>query len=230
MELAATNRKDFNPPVQEKSPVGSVERYVTACVKAIHEFNSAELERHLAHAFVELGASGLVTEVIDPLMKEVGDSWEHGKVRVADEHVASVVIRNMLGSLVRQPDSELAPRMIVATPSGQVHEFGALSVVILASSFGWAVQYLGPNLPAEEIALAAARKHPKVVALSLVYKNDEGVVIQELQRLRFLLDKNVILMVGGPAAHTYKSLLDQISAVYLQDISQLKAELDKLHR
>jgi methanogenic corrinoid protein MtbC1 len=230
MELATTSRKDFKSPLPETNSVVFAEDYVAACMEAVRQFNSADLEKNLAHAFVELGASGLITKVIVPLMKEVGDSWAHGDVRVAEEHVVSVVIRNLLGGLVRQPNSQVAPRMIVATPSGQVHEFGALSIVIQASSLGWAVQYLGPNLPAEEIALAAARMCPKIVALSLIYKNDEGVVIQELQRLRFLLDKNVILIVGGPAARAYKPLLDQISAVYVEDILQLKAELEKSER
>jgi methanogenic corrinoid protein MtbC1 len=227
IQLASANRQDFNP-AEKQTQVAPAGPYIQQCLAAIRSLNGAELERLLAHAFIEMGSLGLATEVIGPLMDEVGEAWAEGKIRVAEEHVASVVVRNLLGGLVRQPDPELAPRMIVATPAGQIHELGALAVVIHASSLGWAVQYLGSNLPAEEIALAAQRKGPKVVALSIAYKNDEATLTQELQRLRLLLEKNTVLLVGGPAASAYQTLLKQIAALYVSDLWHLKNELEKL--
>jgi methanogenic corrinoid protein MtbC1 len=52
-------------------------------------------------------------------------------------------------------NNESAPKILVTTPQGQLHELGALIVSAVASTEGWNVTYLGPNLPAEEIVGAA---------------------------------------------------------------------------
>ncbi|NIP80239.1 MAG: transcriptional regulator, partial [Gemmatimonadetes bacterium] len=45
--------------------------------------------------------------------------------------------------------------MLVATPAGDRHEIGALLVAAAALGTGWDVVYLGADLPASEIAVAA---------------------------------------------------------------------------
>jgi len=79
------------------------------------------------------------------------------------------------------PDS--APALIITTPAGQLHELGAIPVGAAAVSQGWRVTYVGPNLPAEEIAGAAQQKRARAVALSVVYPEDDPHLSGELRRL-----------------------------------------------
>ena len=74
------------------------------------------------------------------------------------EHLASAVIRRVLESLANSvmPGPE-APGLVVATPAGQIHEFGALFVAAAAATQGWRVTYLGTDLPASDIAECGAK-------------------------------------------------------------------------
>ena len=75
---------------------------------------------------------------------------------------------------------ENAPVLVVATPSGQLHELGALLVGAAAANLGWHVTYLGASLPAAEIAGAALQNRARAVALSLVYPEDDPTLEDEL--------------------------------------------------
>ena len=80
-----------------------------------------------------------------------------------------------------------APRIIVATPAGQLHELGAVIVKDAAAQIGWHTTYLGASLPAAEIAGAAVQNRAVVVALSIVYPEDDPDLPQELISLRRFL-------------------------------------------
>ena len=127
-----------------------------ASLEAVERLDAARLEEILTQAAVELSQPVLIEQVIVPLMYRIGDRWHEGTLRVAHEHLASAVVRTSLGSLSRGfGPSPSDPALVVATPSGQLHELGALVVATTAASNGWHVTYLGPSLPAEDIAAAA---------------------------------------------------------------------------
>ena len=79
----------------------------------------------------------------------------------------------MLDRVIESASSPLAtPNLVVATPPGQIHEFGALVVAAAAAADGWRVTYLGTELPAEDIAEVAARMRARAVALSVVFPRE----------------------------------------------------------
>ena len=123
---------------------------------------------------------------------------------------------------------ETAPVLIVTTPVGHRHEFGALIVTIRAAAAGWRAVYLGPNLPADEIAASALDRSARAVALSLVYPGDEPRVALELKRLRKLLGPDVALLAGGRAANDYKAVLNEIGARVPKNMLSLARELEAL--
>jgi methylmalonyl-CoA mutase cobalamin-binding subunit len=120
--------------------------------------------------------------------------------------------------------------LVVATPSGQLHELGALLVGAAAANLGWHVTYLGASLPAAEIAGAARQNRARAVALSLVYPEDDPRLEGELSRLRELLPPEVALLAGGRAMPAYRAILARLGATLISDLRQLCAELDELSR
>ncbi len=158
------------------------------CIGAVNDLDAAGLEAALARAMVAFGRIAAAERVALPLMEEIGSMWQEGKLRVAHEHLASAVVRSFLGDPGngRNPGAGGAA-LVVATPAGQRHELGALASVTTAASGGWQVTYLGPDLPADEIAAAARMKNASAVALSIVYPADDPHLHQELRKLRRLL-------------------------------------------
>lgn len=87
---------------------------------------------------------------------------------MAHEHTCSTVMRGLLFSLMRlYPTNDARRRVVVATPANEDHELGALVVAMLAAMHGWSVLYLGPNLPAKEIAYAVNDANAQLLMLSI---------------------------------------------------------------
>jgi MerR family transcriptional regulator, light-induced transcriptional regulator len=209
--------------------LASVPPLLDAAVAAIERFDAEGLEAVLARATVEFSLPVLLEQMIAPLMERIGELWREGVLRVAHEHLASVVIRTTL-ELLRGMSlaSPSAPRLIVTTPAGQMHEFGALMAAMMAASEGWRVVYLGPNLPAAEIAAAVQHYQARAVALSIVYPADDPYLRAELLRLRRFLPEGLAILAGGRAAHGYAEVLETIGAVRLQALSSLISTLQLL--
>jgi methanogenic corrinoid protein MtbC1 len=219
--MAASTRADSSPSVKSK--------FVEACLSAVQSLNARQLESELARANLALGHVGLTQKVIAPLLGRIGELWRSGDLPVAHEHMASSVIRSTLGAMRESFDlPESAATIVVTTPTGQLHEFGALLAANAAGSEGWRVTYLGPNLPAAEIAGAAKGTGAKVVALSVIYPPNDPHLPVALKDLRRLLGSDVALIIGGRAARSYGSVMEEIGAMHIEDLSTFRSQLERL--
>jgi DNA-binding transcriptional MerR regulator/methylmalonyl-CoA mutase cobalamin-binding subunit len=203
--------------------------HLDTATQAVRDFDPQALQTALTRASVALSQPVLIEQVVVPLMYRIGDLWRDGRFRVAHEHLASAVVRNFLGNIESAFDpSPSAPSLVVTTPAGQLHEFGALIVSATAASDGWRSAYLGPNLPAEEIAAVAEQHQARAIALSVVYPGDDPRVPAELRRLRGCLPEGTSLLVGGRAATGYRDTVDTLGAVFVRDIPDLRSKLESL--
>ncbi|HAM71015.1 MAG TPA: hypothetical protein DCM86_05170 [Verrucomicrobiales bacterium] len=202
-----------------------------SCLAAVKALDARALEGALDRAAVDLGGLALLQRVVVPLAQEIGRLWREGVITAAHEHFATAVLRTVLGHAAKPfPGSDSAPVLVVATPSGQMHELGALVVGASAAHLGWRVTYLGASLPAAEIAGAARQNQATAVALSLVYPEDDPRVEGELYRLRSLLAPEVLLMAGGRAASAYGGTLREIGALEIKDLPHLWSTLEELRK
>jgi DNA-binding transcriptional MerR regulator/methylmalonyl-CoA mutase cobalamin-binding subunit len=173
----------------------------------------------LGRAALLLGPRAFALDLVAPLLRELGDRWALGLTRICQEHLASAIVRTVLGGLVAtEAAGRQGPRMLVATPAGELHELGALLTALLAGAAGWSVLYLGPNLPAEEIHEAAARGGARVVALSLVSRARRETE-RDLRLLVQALPPAVTLLAGGAGAGASPALARR--AVVLGDLAAL---------
>lgn len=211
---------------------GAREAEITSrCVTAIRDMDVQALEAQFQSAALELGTQGLLTQVAAPLGQKVGDLWRSGEITAAHEHFLSAALRDFLGRHSQQfAVPPHAPRILVATPGGQIHELGAVIVSAAAANLGWKVIYLGTSLPAPEIAGTAKEQGVRAVALSIVYPEDDPTLPDELRQLRQYLPKDVELIVGGRGAHAYASTLSEIGARVANRLEDLFPALEDLRR
>jgi DNA-binding transcriptional MerR regulator len=178
----------------------STERLVEEFVAAVQSFDAEHAEQLLERASVVFSARSLLLDVLSPLLVRIGSDWASGKLCTASEHVASALVRHradlLLRQLPREPGSELA---VVTTPAGELHELGAMLAAATAAMQGYGVLYLGPNLPASEIAVAVRASSAGILALSVVGL-DRTKAVAELEALVALLPATVDVVVGGPFA------------------------------
>ncbi len=201
-----------------------------ACLTTVKNLDPEALKSALANAEIVLSKPMLIEKLIVPLMHTIGDLWRDGVLRVNHEHMASAVVRSFLGNIrVAYETSPTAPGIVITTPVGQLHELGALMAAATASSEGWRVTYLGPNLPAEEIVAAVRQNKAKAIGLSIIYPGDDARMSDEMQKLRRGVSDDVVIMVGGRAALSYQHIFATAGIVHLDDMLSLSAALESLH-
>jgi DNA-binding transcriptional MerR regulator/methylmalonyl-CoA mutase cobalamin-binding subunit len=201
------------------------------CITAIKAFDSRRLESIWERAIVALGHQGMLRRVIAPLAHTIGELWRSGVISAAHEHFLTASLKVFLGHVAgRFPISGRAPRIVIATPAGQLHELGAVIVEDSAAQLGWYPVYLGPNLPAAEIAGAVVENQASAVALSIVYPKDDPDLPQELLNLRRFLPAQIPIFVGGRAAKGYSKTLARIGATVTDEIDEFLNRLDALRR
>lgn len=209
-------------PAENQPPTG----LVSACLSAVENLNIYDLQLQLERCAAELPHQRVIDEVIVPLLTEIGTMWEQGKMRIVHEHLASATIRSFLAQLqTAYVPAENAPQVVVATPKRQHHEMGALIASAAASAEGWRVLYLGTDLPATEIAAACAQKDVRVVALSMVYPEDDPFLDKELAYLRRLVGPDVLIVSGGRASAAYQRSVEKIGGQTLAGIEDFRSVL-----
>jgi DNA-binding transcriptional MerR regulator/methylmalonyl-CoA mutase cobalamin-binding subunit len=237
--LAALVRRDADaeradadgraPSAGAGAPAPATTEYLAGASRAIERLDAHALEAVLRRAVVALPVATLLEELVTPLLERIGGRWREGTLRPVHGHLATVVLRRVLDRVIDTASApDASPHLVVATPAGQAHEFGALLTAATAAAEGWRVTYLGAGLPAEDIAEAAVRTRARAVALSLVYPAGDAAVGHELRRLRALLPVGVTTLAGGAAASAYRTPLDETGTRLLGDLGELRAMLRAL--
>ena len=189
------------------------------------------------HAFDQLLQEGLVNQSIPvflqqtlaPFLRELGEATRRGELRIAHEHLATAHLRTFLGAFrFRENFTGHEPKIVITTPTGQLHELGALMVAALVSVDGWQPLYLGPSTPADEIAACAKQAGAKAISLSLTYPADDPRIPTELTRLAQQLDGSVSVFVGGQALHPHLDLIERLGIEAPTSLDELRLALQEL--
>jgi methanogenic corrinoid protein MtbC1 len=103
--------------------------------------------------------------VFAPALREVGERWQTGAIRVCDEHMASACVERLMARVYPGaiPPAD-APAVVVACVEGNLHTIGPRMVADFFAAAGWRVRYLGADMPTPDLVLAA--RGADVVALS----------------------------------------------------------------
>jgi len=167
-------------------------------LEAIDQLDADETERLLGVQLAALGSRWFVAAVVEPLMREVGDRWEKGRLCVAAEHLASACVRNLLGgALRRMAQSSQSPAILLTTLPGERHELGVLSCAVIAVDLGANAIYLGPDLPPGEVVAAAGATRAGAVAVSMSRCAPARQRERAVRELRRALPRSVALWLGG---------------------------------
>ena len=196
------------------------------CLAAVRSLDADRLQVLVMRTLSSLPLDALVEDLLAPLFRRIGEEWEAGGLEVFQEHLATSVIRTVLMHVLStQRSGDHA--IVLSTPSGQPHEIGLMFAAMVAASAGWRVVYLGPDLPADEIAKAARQGRARVVAISLVASDRSPELETELLRLGDLLPAESILLVGGAGRDAQRKALARIGAVTVSDVREFREVLNR---
>ena len=193
------------------------------------DLDTEALEGLLAHATVMLPRHHFLQHLLLPMLNRIGDLWASGELRVVHEHAFSVVVRSQLWDMLKSVDvPETAPKMVVTTPVGHWHECGALIAAVAALESGWQVRYLGPCLPAEEIAYAVRKLDAKALSISIGHSINDTRLSTELLKTRRFIGEEIPIFVGGQGADALQNEIANVNAIFVSDLRQFRDQLEGL--
>jgi DNA-binding transcriptional MerR regulator len=178
-----------------------VERSLEAMMRATVEFDRDALLAELESHWARLGPLSFLERIAAPFLEWLGEAWESGDIRVRHEHFASQALGDFLRA-VREPYDDRAggPRVIAATPSGELHEGGLLMATVILSVRERRLVYLGRDTPVAEIAAASREQRAEAVLISISKSMPASRARRFIADLRRALQRPVALWVGGGGA------------------------------
>lgn len=208
------------PVQQETVDASRANETLTVALAHARALEAGLLSDELRRAAASLGISMFVEAIVGPMMRRIGDEWHAGRLTVAQEHLATSVLHDLLVDVMRSVAKRPgAARMLVATPAGERHVIGAAIIGALAAADGWNVVYLGADLPAADIVEAARTSGASIVALSIVYAEERGRLTEEVDRIREGLSRDIRVIVGGAGAQI---LATSLRAIGVEVVSRLE--------
>ena len=204
-ELEKLERKRSRVP-QTPGTHGAV---VASFIDHISGMNFEAAQAELAAAVGRFSTAELIEQVFGPILVAVGDNWQHGEFGVAEEHLASNVLRSVMITIDAPERGDKPERSVVlATPEGERHEFGLMLTAISAALRHWRVVYLGLETPAEEIARTVRLTGSELVGLSIAAPRSE-LTASELLKLDMFLPRTTRVVAGGAGAGDYRDVIEE---------------------
>jgi hypothetical protein len=168
-------------------------------IAAIETLDAGLAERVIADQLLALGPVRFAREFALPLLDAVGARWFEGKLCVAAEHMASALLRSLLGAALRPPPRAAgAPVVLFATLPGERHELGLLVSALVAMGAGASPMFLGAELPPAELATAAELAGASAVVLAVTHARKSTE--RDLAETRSAIPGATEIWLGGAAA------------------------------
>jgi DNA-binding transcriptional MerR regulator/methylmalonyl-CoA mutase cobalamin-binding subunit len=225
LSMPAAPRLSMTTP---SSDTTGLEEFMMACQQAVLSQDEEALSHQLSEALLALPQPVLLEGLIAPLMTWIGEAWHAGTVRIAQEHLASSVVKSFLFWL--QQSTHVKPKasvITISTPPGEIHEIGALLASVSATFEGWRPLYFGANLPAAELANATVQADAHAAALSLTLQSEGAHAIQSVRDLRQFLPGHIPLLVGGAGASANRLRIEAPGIHYVDSLTTFRSKLRK---
>lgn len=157
----------------------------------------------------------LFEQMLIPILIRIGEDWYNGRIMVATEHFASSFIRARLMSIFQKlPPKRKGPRILIGCAPEDLHELGALMLAILIREAGYAIEYIGPDIPLDDLAEYAAEEKIDLIILSATTV-ESGKLLSGFKQLMDSHKRSPIFAYGGAAFSYQPDLKDTTPGIYL---------------
>ena len=193
---------------------------------ALDRFDYAGTDREINRLAAAMGSPrSFVHQAALPLMRMVGERWHEGKCSIAQEHMLTNLLTGVLASLVRTYSPSNPPaRVLLATPTNERHAFPTLAAAMLIAAGGLGAIYLGTDLPAADIVLAARKSEADVVLLSLS-SAPSSELLGDLGYIARKVPRSTTLWLGGAPELHLNQATEGSRWLVLHDFSSLEHQL-----
>ena len=188
--------------------------YRKRCLQSVEALNDRRLDAVYNEALAIYPIDIVTAQMLLPVLQQLGKEWPQRANGVAEEHFYSAWLRNKIGARMHHEAGRTrGRRLLMACLPGEHHELGILLFGLSAMAHGYRILYLGPDLPLQQVAGAAARAGVAAVLLS----GSSQQIASSLRRdiLQLAKDLEVPLLLGGKVSEELQNTQQTVELALL---------------
>jgi DNA-binding transcriptional MerR regulator len=144
----------------------NIDHYKQQLLEALIRHDTQTADQILGEALPLYNTDGLMLDLIEPTLAELGEAWANNRIGVATEHLASNYLRQrlMMWMLSGPPPFEMQPIVLACAPE-EWHEGSLLILGALLRRRRYPVAYLGQAVPLADLTRLVRDIQPPMVVL-----------------------------------------------------------------
>lgn len=160
----------------------------------------------LARTLMDQGVAPLelAVRLLQPSLYRVGVLWQQNRISVAQEHLATAIAQNILAQAFARAEfaRPTGRKALFACVPGNHHSLGSRMVSDAFEVRGWAVRYLGADIPVDALVRQVESWRPHLVGLSVSVIQQFPTLKRVVGRLRDEFGTDCpLIMAGGLATN-----------------------------
>ena len=176
----------------------SLENLRFQILQSLYQYNDSAAVDTLRQAFSLYTTERVFSEIIEPSLTEIGESWQQGKLTVATEHYCSQFFEEQLMSVLSvSPLPFRSGAIIACCLPGELHQIGLLMLVVLLRMRGWNVIYLGANISLDRMEEMINTIRPRMLLFSSTLTETSKSINQIPPLLKRISIQTPLVVVGG---------------------------------
>lgn len=166
-------------------------------------------------------------DIFSPCLYDIGDAWYRGEIRIATEHFASAYVRGILLQLLQAfPIYSQAPSILIGCAPEEFHEIAPLMLAVLLRREGYQVEFLGADLPVDDLVAYADEVSTDMIILSAGFDYTARPLLKMQVKLNEL-PKKPKFGFGGRYFNQNPKVRDQMQGFFLG--ASLDEAIDNVH-
>ncbi|MHB9032218.1 MAG: MerR family transcriptional regulator [Anaerolineae bacterium] len=209
--------REGTPPITPNAAnaIDNLETLRSTWLEACLAFNEREAVDTLNLAYALYPVETVCGGILLRGLHTIGEYWYTGQCTVQQEHFASALVVRQLGALINAAPNPIRPeKILVGCPAGERHLLPALFINLYLHRAGYAVTFLGSDIPSGQIQETITAIAPDLVIMTA----QQLTTAAPLRSLILdLLKLHVPAAYGGLVFTRIPRLRDLIPACYLGD-------------
>lgn len=196
-------------------------------ISAFQLFDEAEANMITGMMLAIYSVEQVCTDLIAPVLWQIGQLWADGEISVAVEHFASNFFRALLTHLFHtSPPSRQGALAIVCCAPGEPHELAPLMLSLFMRRRGVHVAYLGQAIETEGLLASIKQLKPALVCVSLTMSSYLPALIHLGRMLQHLPPPRPTFVFGGQVFTQFAGITSQIYGLHLDgDLKDIAEQL-----
>jgi len=154
-------------------------------------------------------------QVLNPALDLLNMAWYRGEINIATEHIATGYLKGKLLNLLHSlPMIKEGALILIGCGPEEHHELPALMFAVLLRQQGYFVEYLGPDLPTDDLLDYSLTVRPKLVILSVQQENTAYLLKGFASQLNGLRGKPK-LAYGGKYFEENEAARAELGGIYI---------------